>query len=247
MIPYVRQQKILEELEKSEMLYIEDLSTMFPDFSESTIRRDLKTLEDDNVVTLLRGGAVKLKVSSYEAPADEKMHLYTEEKETIARIAASLVKNNEVIYIDSGTTTLGIVKHITAHNVKVVTTNTHLLLEPMKPNIDSVITLTGEVSYKLASISGTLTDLALNNMYFDKAFVGATGFGIEVGINTPDIREASKKQIVRKNSKSTYVLADMSKYNRRAFHKSFDLRDCTLITDQRIDEFDRNGVAYLYM
>lgn len=246
MIPYVRKQKILEKLEQNDMLFIEDLANLFPEYSESTIRRDLKSLEDTNFVTLLRGGGVKFKGTSYEAPVTEKMHLNQEAKDKIAKIAASTVNNNDIIYLDSGTTIVHMVKYITATNVKIVTTNTALLVESLNPIIQSCTVLNGEVNYDLRSISGTTTDAALTDLYFDKSYLGSTGFGFDSGVNTPDTKEATKKRIVQKNSDETYLLADASKYNKRAFSKAFELNKCILITDNKIEDLDKLEYFYLH-
>jgi DeoR family transcriptional regulator, fructose operon transcriptional repressor len=59
MIPYVRQKKIVEELGKKEIVFLEDLVGLFSEVSESTIRRDLKMLEEEGQIQTLRGGGVK--------------------------------------------------------------------------------------------------------------------------------------------------------------------------------------------
>ena len=77
-----------------------------------------------------------------------------------------------------------------------------------------------------------MTDSELENMYFDKAFIGASGFSLEAGINTPDPREAKKKQIVKKNSKETYVLMDSSKSGKSTLCKALELKEVTIICEK---------------
>lgn len=244
MIPYVRREKIMDELENKKIMYIEDFLKIFNEVSESTIRRDLKTLEDENYIVMLRGGAVKLKLDSYEIPVGTKKLLYKEEKESIAKFAASLVEDEEVIYIDSGTTCSAMVKYIKAKGVRVITSNIQVLNEMNGNLIESCIIVGGEVNRNLDSIAGPLTDESLRKLNFDKAFLGTSGFGKEVGINTPDFREASKKSIVNFNTRSCYVLADSSKFNKSTLCKAFDINDCTLITNKAIPELD-GVVEYL--
>jgi DeoR family transcriptional regulator, fructose operon transcriptional repressor len=245
MIPYVRREKIMDELENKQIMYIEDFLKIFDGVSESTIRRDLKTLEDENYIVLLRGGAVKLKLDAHEIPVGTKKLLYKEDKEKIAKYAASLIEDEEVIYIDSGTTCSAMVKYIKAKGVRVVTSNIQVLNEINGNGIESCIIVGGEVNKSLDSISGPLTDTALKNMNFDRAFLGTSGFGLEVGINTPDFREASKKTIVNSNSRQCYVLADHSKYNKSTLCKAFPLNECTLITNKQIPSLD--GIIEYYI
>ncbi|MEQ6376338.1 hypothetical protein RZN25_05795 [Bacillaceae bacterium S4-13-56] len=94
------------------------------------------------------------------------------------------------------------------------------------------------------SISGPLTDSTLKNLFFDRAFVGASGFELKMGINTPDFKEASKKTIVNENSKKCYVLADYSKYNKKTLCKAFELNQCVLLTNKEIAEL--NGKIEYY-
>lgn len=245
MIPYVRREKIMEELEKKDLMYIEDFVSIFEDVSESTIRRDLKNLEEENQITVLRGGAVKRKVNTFELPVGTKKFLNMDEKERIAKFAASLVNDEEVIYIDSGTTCAAIVKYIKARDVRIVTSNILVLNELDNPNISSCIIIGGDVNKNLDSISGPLSDNTLKNLYFDRAFLGASGFGNEMGVNTPDIREASKKTIVNTNSKKCYVLADSSKYNKSTLCKAFELNQCILVTDKKINGLEGKIQYYI--
>ncbi|MFE8700840.1 DeoR/GlpR family DNA-binding transcription regulator [Cytobacillus sp. FJAT-54145] len=233
MIPYVRREKIMDELENKQIMYIEDFLKIFDGVSESTIRRDLKMLEDENFIVLLRGGAVKLKLDSHEIPVGTKKLLYKEDKEKIGKFAASLVEDDDCIYIDSGTSCTAMFKYIKARGVRVVTSNTQILNE-VNHVIESCIVVGGEVNKKIDSISGPLTDDTLKNMNFDKSFLGASGFGTVVGINTPDFREASKKSIAKTNSKKCYVLADSSKFNKSTLCKAFEIQECILVTNKEI-------------
>lgn len=244
MIPYMRREKIMSELESKEIIYIEDFLKVFDGVSESTIRRDIKTLEEEGLIVSLRGGAVKLKTNSSDIPVGTKKFLYTEEKEKIGKVAASLVEDEEVIYIDSGTTCSAMVKHIKAKDVKIITSNLQILNELDNNYIKSCIIVGGEVNKNLDSIAGPLTDATLRNLNFDKAFLGASGFGMEVGINTPDFAEANKKSIVKNNAKNCYVLVDSSKFNKRTLCKAFEMNEATLITNKQIESLN-DKVDYL--
>jgi DeoR family fructose operon transcriptional repressor len=235
----VRKKTIINELEKDEIVYLHDFVSIFKNVSESTIRRDLKTLEEEGLIELLHGGAAKLKnSSSYDMPIESKQYLHTAEKDRIAKFAASLVKEGEVIYIDSGTTTLGMVKYLRSSHVQVVTSNTDII-DKIKGARFSCVMLGGEITETLGSVVGPITDSLLENLFFDKAFIGATGYSVESGITTPDFREANKKKIVKNNSKEVFVLLDSSKAGKKALCKVFDLTDCTIITDKATDILEK--------
>ncbi|SIQ42654.1 DeoR/GlpR family DNA-binding transcription regulator [Halanaerobium kushneri] len=231
MIPYVRRKKILNDLNKNELIYIEDLINKFSEVSESTIRRDLKQLEEDGYLDYLSGGAVKLRTTSYDMPLQKKQELHTKEKKAIARYAASLVQEGEVIYIDSGTTTLEMIDYLKDKKIKIVTSNTVFINNIHEYKFDCIL-LGGEISSDLGSVGGPITERQLQELYFDKAFIGASGYSLESGINTPDTREATKKRIVKEHSKKTYVLVDGSKAYKQTFCKAFDIDECVIITNE---------------
>lgn len=234
MIPYERRLQMLQLLENKEVVSVEEFSKAFPNVSESTIRRDLKTLAKEGQIILLRGGGACLKNGSYEIPVNSKTMQNVSEKEQIARYAASLVKDGEAIYLDAGSTTLRMVKHLRDKNITIVTTNVLIFSELQDTNMDCFI-VGGQINISTASISGTVTNSSLMNYYFDKAFLGATGFSMRSGINTPDIREAEKKQIVMKNSSESYVLADSSKEGKSALCKVFELGEVPIICNKESD------------
>ena len=103
------------------------------------------------------------------------------------------------------------------------------------------ILIGGELLLSTASLVGPMTDSELENMYFDKSFIGASGFSKEAGVNTPDPREAKKKQIVRKNSREAYVLADSSKSGKSTLCKALDLKDVTIICEKETSILQETG------
>ena len=158
MIPYERQLQILQYLETKEVASIEDFMNLFDSVSESTIRRDLKALEDEGQVLLLRGGGARLKMESYEAPVDTKKNKQVAAKETIAKYAAGLVEDGDSIYLDSGSTTLEMVKYLKNKKITIVTTNALIYPELQGTHL-KVYVLGGELNISTASIFGTTTKI----------------------------------------------------------------------------------------
>lgn len=240
MIPYLRRKKILAELRKKEIVYLNELEKALPDISEATIRRDLKALEEEGYVDLLRGGAAKISTASFDVPMQTKERLHTKEKQMIAQYAASLVNDGEVIYIDSGTTTLQMIPYLKHKRITVITSNTQVI--NLLPECQfNCILLGGQVYTSLGSVSGPVTEKQLAELFFDKAFLGASGYTQEGGINTPDLREATKKKMVMEHSKKTYVLADGSKANKQTLCRALAFDQCTIITDESNEILEANA------
>lgn len=240
MVPHQRRMQILQLLEQQETVTLTEFCNAFENVSESTIRRDLKSLEAEGEIILLRGGAACLKQASYEVPAQSKSVKNVDEKEKIARYAAGLVNDGESIYIDSGTTLIHMAKYLKGKDITLVTTNALLFSEIQSLDINCFI-VGGELNFSTGSILGTKTNSMLSEMYFDKAFLGANGFSDKAGISTPDIREAEKKQIVNQNSNKTYILVDSSKSGKNKLCKVFDLGEVTIICDKVTDMLELGG------
>lgn len=231
MIPYKRQVKILENLHIADILKIDELHQLLPEVSISTLRRDLKELEKKGKIVMLTGGAVKIASPTEELSITTKQYLYSKEKEYIATIAASLINDGEVIYLDSGTTCTALLNKIMHKDISIITTNASVLgiAEEIRAEI---IVLGGKFNPKISSLNGPLTDDNLQNFYFDKAFLGANGVDIIKGVSTPNLVEANKKKNVLRNSRKTYLLCDNSKFHINSAVKAFDLTEVTVITNE---------------
>ncbi len=234
MIAYLRKKRILDELEKKEIVYLEHFINILQEVSESTIRRDLNMLSDEGKIILLHGGAIKLKKSSKEVPVISKKFMNVKFKERIAKYASSLVQNGETIYIDSGTTTELMIKYLKNKDITIVTTNTQIVNQLEDTKFECIL-IGGEIIKNLGSAVGPLTDRLLSEFHFNRAFIGANGCSEMNGISTYDLREANKKKIVKMNSDNVYVLLDSSKIGKHAVCKVFEIKDVLLITDKMND------------
>lgn len=244
MVPELRQEKIIESVNKREISYIKDLAEELGT-SLSTIRRDVAVLADAGKIVSMRGGAVKPVAKTVvqtvstpvpdaafdEAPVIKKRLIKSAEKDIIGQKAAELVEAGDVIYVDSGTTCSCMFNYLSAKDIIIVTSN-YEILDYMPMQKASVILLGGEISDDLHSINGPLTEKCIADMHFNKAFIGANGYIPDGGVFTHSEREARKKVLVREHSDKNYLLADTSKKNQYAFQKLFDVRDVVLITEE---------------
>ena len=91
------------------------------------MRRDVAALEQEGSVIVMRGGAVKYKGEDFDEPVVKKKLIHSEEKEIIARKAAALVEDGDCVYVDSGTTTVGMLKYLQGKRITIVSSSTELL------------------------------------------------------------------------------------------------------------------------
>jgi len=97
-----RHQFILKKLQDSGHVNVQELSILMK-VSDVTIRKDLKQLEDKNLLFRSHGGASKTNPYANDKPVAEKERLNADEKHTIAKAAAAMIGHNDSIIIGSGT------------------------------------------------------------------------------------------------------------------------------------------------
>src|SRR3546814_6028174 len=104
-----RHQFIISKVQKEGYVNVLDLCKAL-DVSSVTIRKDLKLLEDKNLLFRTHGGATLNNPYMTDRPVNEKEKLQSAEKMRIGAAAAKLIQPNDSIVIASGTTVLALAK-----------------------------------------------------------------------------------------------------------------------------------------
>lgn len=225
-----RYQFILNYLEEHNTITIHEIGRSIGS-SESTIRRDLQTLEDRGLLIRVHGGAKKKQPLSYEPSMIEKKERYQPEKKAIAQFAASLVQPNDIIYLDAGSTTLEMIPLLPKeYSLTVVTNSINHAIQLLEEQIPTII-LGGTLKAQTNAILGSSAVQQLQQFYFDKAFLGTNGIDEKAGFTTPDPEEAFLKKTAANQSQKSYILADHSKFKERSFAQIFPLKTGEIITD----------------
>jgi DeoR family transcriptional regulator, aga operon transcriptional repressor len=237
-----RRMKILKKLSIHDQVYVNELSKEFG-VSEVTIRNDLEQLESKHLLIRARGGAMSTnQVVSHDLQLGEKHKLNMPEKTRIGKAAAKLIKDSDTVIIDSGTTTLEVVKNLATalNNVTIISNALNIANQLVSsPNINVIIP-GGVLRKNSLSLIGPLAEKSFKNFYVDKVFLGVDGFNTLHGISTPNIEEASLNQIMIDVAREVIVVADSSKFLRKslAFICKLDRID-TVITDSGISDEDK--------
>ena len=202
------------------------------DTSESTIRRDLTAMHKKGLLTKVYGGAISLKRPELMV-RDEKIvnrkAMYAEEKEKIARYAASLIGPEDFVFLDAGTTTEMMIDYISARQAVFVTHAVSHALRLAALDV-RVILLGGEVKSVTETAVGEETLEYLEKFRFTKGFFGTNGISMENGFSTPDPKEAAIKTKALYASRRSYILADESKFGVESNVRFADFKDAKVIT-----------------
>ena len=232
-----RHQYILSKLQKEGKVNVLDLCAEL-NVSSVTIRKDLKVLEDKNLLYRTHGGATASNPYTTDRPVNEKEKINSEEKSGIGEAAASLIQPNDCVIIASGTTVLSLAKHIKPEgNLTVITAALNVATELNRhPDIE-VLVLGGILRKSSSSGTGMYAEKILDDFSCSKLFLGVDGIDPDFGLTTTHIQEAQLNRKMIQASQKTIVLADSSKFGKRGFGRICGLEDVEqVITDCGISD-----------
>ncbi|MEI2252747.1 DeoR/GlpR family DNA-binding transcription regulator [Streptococcus iniae] len=218
---------IMEKIISDSFVALEDLIDLL-NSSESTVRRDLDELESEGKLHRVHGGAESIHSMQEELSNQEKSVKNSQEKMKIAEKASEFIFDKDVIFIDAGTTTEFMIDKLEYRNVTVVTNSIHHAARLVDMNIKTII-IGGVVKVTTDASVGSVALSQIQNMNFDKAFIGMNGIDDQF-LTTPDMEEAVIKKAIVSNAKSSYILADASKIGQVSFINVAPIDNLTIIT-----------------
>lgn len=246
MIPLIdRWIDISEYLKEKKYASVDELMGKFQ-LSRSTVRRTLIAMEEKNLLKRVRGGAEIVANEEESLPANFR-DIFNEKKEEkikIAQMAAELIEDNDVIFIDSGSTCYYMIDNIKAKNITVVTNGILHIQKLMSMGINTYI-LGGYAKPEKNLIIGEDIVNKISSMNFDKAFLGTMGIDSRSGFTTMMLEDGEVKKAVIKSSDLCYILADTSKFNVRKFYTYGDFSQATIITNSKV-EFEDEKAKIIY-
>nr|MBC7243716.1 DeoR/GlpR transcriptional regulator [Chloroflexota bacterium] len=231
-----RKLAILEELANARRVLVSDLSQKFG-VSEVSIRRDLEELEARGLLRRVWGGAVSVPQTILEWSFNEKMMMHKEQKERIGRAAAALIKDGDVIIMDSGTTVVHVARYIsrdilTSGHLTVITSSLPIVRELGCWKGVHLILLGGIYLPQQEVVVGPQSIASLSGLHADKMFLGAGGLSLEVGATTATVLDAEVDRACVKASEQVIAVIDSSKIGRKGLATVVPLTEIDiLITD----------------
>lgn len=215
-----------------------DVALLAKEFEVSTvtIRADLNELAKKRLLVRSRGGAVAISKMTKELSIKEKHCENLAVKEKLAKATAQLINDNELIILDSGTTTEEVAKALQEHkNLMVMTNGLNIAAELAHLDDTEVLMTGGTLRHKSLSFYGRQAETSLANLRFDKVILGVDGIELSSGITTHFEHEATLNRLMCEVSKEVIAVTDSSKFARNGFHIITPLSSITtLVTDSNI-------------
>lgn len=197
--------------------------------SEITIRRDFAEMAKAGVVERYRGG-VGRPADGQMSPFAFRQVRFSEEKAALAHRAVSLLKPDDAVFIDGGTTTYHIATCLPDIALKIFT-NSLRLAEAMseckgRKNVQHVHLSGGKVYSRGGLLVGPGVVTGLEQYHANWAFLSVAGI-TEQGFYNTDEEIAAAERVMIRNADKVVVLADRSKIGKYAL--------CSVCTLDQVD------------
>lgn len=206
--------------------------------SSDTVRRDLDLLASQGRVLRSHGGAMRVGGDAEPLRASDQREVATPDKVAVGALAATLVRDDMVIMLNAGATTVALARHLVGRRGLTVVTN-NLLIPPALP-VDAcrfAYLLGGEIRLSSQSTIGSVTRQLENSsldIRCDLALVSIGGVTLEHGYSTGDLPEAMMMHEMMRRASKVAILADSSKIGRVLFANIADLAEADYFVTDRM-------------
>lgn len=230
-----QQNQIIEYINIKKTVTTHELCEQFQ-LSESSCRRLLQRLQDDEIVTRYHGGAFSNERIQEKTDIAKRFNEFEKQKDAIAKAAAELIEPNATVILLGGTTVFRICKYLKNKKITVITNSMIVFSELRDKKNINLILLGGEYVREEEELSGVLTNRNSNLFISDHMFMGAAGYIRNTGFTTSDMESLELYSWCEKLSNHVHILFDSSKFEARGKAITIANKDLTsCITDTGID------------
>lgn len=233
-----RFRKIRDCLKERGIVSVDELCVVVG-VSGATVRRDLAELDSRGLIRRVHGGAVCTESQLDEPVFDDKAKIAAAEKQVIAELAWTLIEPNDTIFLDGGSSVLALARMLSEMRNLTIVTNSLRVAGMLATTGPRMIIVGGELRRISQTFVGPLTRPAIEQLNVDKAFMGTIGLKDGV-MTTTDPAEALTKELIIRQARDVFLMADSSKLDKVSFVRFGELDGrISLITDSGISESDK--------
>jgi len=240
MLPYERQELILNALKNKRFIKINELLVL-TNSSLTTLRRDINYLSESGKIRKSRGGILLVEQRDREEASflyREREKLFKTEKERIGKATQRIIEDRDFIFLLNGTTTISVARNLDPREHVTIITNGIDIVSALrnKPNVE-VILLGGIVDYPNYVMTGPMVLKELDDLHATKLISGAGGITEEKGITIYPYMVSAYYQKIVDMVEQVIIVADHSKFGRNALVQATSLDNVdTVITDEAVPE-----------
>ncbi len=236
LIPAQRRERIQEYLAIHQIARTVDLCEML-ETSEATVRRDLEWLEQKGILERTHGGAILNQRMILEQEYQQRAQHHPEEKRRIGELAASLIEEGDIVFINSGTTATQVLQHIRSDSrITVFTNNVSAAIDLGEPGFHYYL-IGGEFQPRSNSLAGRFAIENLKQVYANKVILGVDGMSLKHGCTVPTNAEAEVvRQMIERTKGLVIIATDHSKWGVVSNFQVAAIDEVDkLVTDDKLD------------
>lgn len=247
-----RRAKILKLINDMGDISFNELKCAFSNVSEMTLRKDLKFLDSQKSIVRVHGGARSIDtVQISDLPLAFRLRHNFTKKFEIANKAKALIKENDVIFLDSGSSSAHLAKVFPNIACTVFTNSLQAAITLCELDKLTLFMFGGEIKKESLSIKGQSTLSDLSYLHFDKAFLSSAGMVVDEGISTKNSdRWLISREIIKRSDKNI-ILMDSTKLGKQYPYIFARIEDIdTLVSDSELDKkiistLEKKGITVL--
>ncbi len=215
MVQTLRKPEIINMARRDGKVTVEGLVQHFG-VTPQTIRRDLSELASSGQLDRVHGGAI-LPSTTVNIGYSERRNLNLASKVDIARACAAEIPNDCSLFLNIGTTTEAVAAELLQHEGLLVVTNNINIANILSANPNVEVVVTGGNLRRLdGGLIGDLAKETINRFRFDFAVIGCSALHEDGDILDFDFQEVGVSQAIIKRSDKVFLVADASKFDRKA-------------------------------
>ena len=243
-----RQSRLRELLAQRRILPLEAISREL-DVSQSTVRRDVESLELQGLVQRTHGGVIW--TGDHPGPPhqtrtyafNQRMGVQLDAKQRIARAAAALVPTGQTILLDGGTTTFHLAEQLHGRSLQLITNS--LPIANLFMDDDNVeLIITGGLMYpRYGVMLGPAAENFISTIHATRMFFSSAGIFEGALYNQNLLLVAAEKRMMEQ-SQQVVLLADSEKFGQQALARLCALSEVdVVVSDNNLSEDHRKAIA----
>ena len=230
-----RQKIILDKLKENDIIQVSQMTDLL-DVTDMTVRRDLKELEDRNLLVRIHGGASKIeKARPREFSNEEKLLKNKELKMEIAKKISQILIPEQNIYLGAGTTIEYVSEFLGDKKLNIFTNSLYLFKKLVFLDNVNIKLIGGDFRKVTGAFVGALSLDLVSKMRFNQAFIGVNGVN-KGKAYTYSPEEGILQKMILDNSFDRYLVSDSTKLGYEDLYHFYNLEDARFITDSKITD-----------
>jgi DeoR family fructose operon transcriptional repressor len=214
MLVETRRRRLLDLITRQGYATLDELVRVMG-VSESTIRRDLESLDLSGSIKRTHGGAIYPGEVRSMPAFDDRTATAAAEKRAIGVCAASLLEDGDTVLLDGGTTTMEVAKALVGRRLQVVT-NSLPIAQLLASSQQTDLILIGGYIYPRTGVAlGPLAIASMQSIRVRTAILGAGGIVPEGIFNSNSLLVETERQMMS-CGQEVMIVADRTKLGRLA-------------------------------